>query len=99
VEREEETQENLGGGTTTTTTYDYTREWSQDAIDSSDFKTRFAASDANLGGWTFDADTLGRVTYSQALKPGAPAGWTRSGDNYYRGDRQRPKLAICACAM
>ena len=104
--KKEETQENLGGGTTTTTTYDYTREWSQDAIDSSDFKypndhqnpempfrnARFAASDAKLGGWTLDADTLGRVNYSQALKPDAPAGWTRSGDNYYRGDAAAPKV-------
>jgi hypothetical protein len=28
----------LGGGTTTTTTYDYTRQWSDDAINSSKFK-------------------------------------------------------------
>jgi hypothetical protein len=34
--KKEDTRENLGGSTTTT--YDYTREWSQDAIDSSDFK-------------------------------------------------------------
>ena len=58
--KKEESQDNLGGGTTTKTTYDYTREWSDDAIDSSEFKhqenhqnpempfrnKRFAASDA-----------------------------------------------------
>jgi hypothetical protein len=53
---------------------------------------RFAASDAKLGGWTLDADTLGRVDYSQALAPDAPAGWTRSGENYYRGDAAAPKV-------
>jgi hypothetical protein len=98
-DKKQETQDNLGGGQTTTTTYDYTREWSDDAINSSEFKypdnhqnpempfrnKRFAASDAKLGGWTLDADTLGKVNYSQMLAPDAPAGWTRSGENYYRG--------------
>jgi hypothetical protein len=28
---------------------------------------RFAASDAKLGGWALDADTLGKVDYSQTL--------------------------------
>jgi transmembrane protein TMEM43 len=105
-DKKEETQDNLGGGQTTTTTYDYTRVWSDDPINSSEFKhpdnhqnpempfrnKRFAASDAKLGGWTLDADTLGRVDYSQALEPDAPPGWTRSGENYYRGDAAAPKV-------
>lgn len=33
----ERTQDNVGGSATTTTTYDYSREWSEDAIDSSKF--------------------------------------------------------------
>src|SRR4051812_44070939 len=37
-DKKQETQDNLGGGQTTTTTYDYTREWSDDAINSSEFK-------------------------------------------------------------
>jgi hypothetical protein len=104
--KKEDTQEKMGGGTTTTTTYDYTREWSDDPINSSEFKypdghqnpempfrnRQFAASDAKLGGWSLDAETLGRVDYSQALTPDAPAGWTRSGDNYYRGDAASPKV-------
>jgi hypothetical protein len=37
-DKKQETQDNLGGGQTTTTTYDYTREWSDDVINSSEFK-------------------------------------------------------------
>ena len=104
--KKEETNENLGGGTTTTTTYDYSREWSDEPIKSSEFKhpdghenpempfrsKRFAASDAKLGGWKLDAGTLDRISYTQALTPSAPAGWTLSGDNYYRGDAASPKV-------
>jgi len=104
--KKEETKEEMGGGTTTTTTYDYSREWSDDPINSSDFKypdghhnpampfssKRFAASDAQLVGWKLDAGTLDRVSYAQALTPTAPAGWTLSDDNYYRGDAAAPKV-------
>jgi hypothetical protein len=102
----ERTQENVGGSSTTTTTYDYTREWSEDALDSAAFKypdghqnpampfrsKRFAASDAKLGGWTLGADVLDRIDYTQALTPDAPSGWTLSGENYYRGDPAAPKV-------
>jgi hypothetical protein len=37
-DKKQETQDNLGGVQTTTTTYDYTREWSDDVINSSEFK-------------------------------------------------------------
>src|SRR5262249_17865068 len=104
--KKEETKEELGGGTTITTTYNYSREWSEDPINSSDFKypdghqnpempfrsKRFAAGDAKLGGWKLDAGTLGRVGLSQALTPTPPSGWTLSGDNYYRGDASSPKV-------
>jgi len=62
-DKKEETQNNVGG-TTATTTYDYTHVWSDDPINSSEFKhqenhqnpempfrnARFTASDAKLGG-------------------------------------------------
>ena len=35
-EKKEDTQTNVGGGTTTTITYDYTRVWSHDPINSSE---------------------------------------------------------------
>jgi hypothetical protein len=102
----ERTQDNVGGSSTTTTTYDYTREWSEDALDSAAFKypdghqnpampfrsKRFAASDAKLGGWTLGADVLDRIDYTQALTPDAPSGWTLSDENYYRGDPGAPKV-------
>jgi hypothetical protein len=105
-DKKEDTEEKLGGGTTTTTTYDYTRVWSDDAINSSEFKhpenhgnpempfrnARFTASDAKLGGWALDADILDRVNFSQTLAPEAPEGWKRSGENYYRGDPAAPKV-------
>jgi hypothetical protein len=104
--KKEETKEEMGGGTTTSTTYDYSRAWSDDPVNSSEFKypdghqnpempfrsKRFAASDAKLGGWKLDAGTLDRISYAQALTPTAPAGWTLSGDNYYRGDAAAPKV-------
>ena len=104
--KKEETKEELGGGTTTTTTYDYSREWSDDPINSSAFRypdghqnpdmpfrsKRFSASDAKLGGWRLDAGTLDRIALSETLTPAAPAGWTLSGDNYYRGDPASPKV-------
>ncbi len=104
--KKEETKEELGGGTTTTTTYDYSREWSGDAIKSSEFRypdghqnpdmpfrsKRFSAVDAKLGGWRLDAGTLDRIALSEALTPAAPAGWTLSGGDYYRGDPASPKV-------
>jgi Transmembrane protein 43 len=105
-EKKGDTQTNVGGGTTTTTTYDYTRVWSHDPINSSEFKhpenhdnpempfrnAQFAANDAKLGGWPLDADVLRRVTLTNALTPDAPAGWKLSGENYYRGDPAAPKV-------
>jgi hypothetical protein len=96
----------MGGSTTTTTTYDYSKEGSDEPINSSEFKhpddhqnpqmpfgsKRFAASDAKLGGWKLDPSTLYRISLSQALTPAAPAGWSLSGDNYYRGDAASPKV-------
>lgn len=105
-DKKEETEEKLGGGTTTTTTYDYTRVWSDDPINSSEFRhpenhqnpempfrsARFTASDAKLGGWRLDADILDQIKFVQALTPEAPAGWARSGDSFYRGDPATPKV-------
>jgi hypothetical protein len=105
-DKKEETEEKLGGGTTTTTTYDYTRVWSDDPINSSEFRhpenhqnpempfrsARFTASDAKLGGWRLDAHILDQIKFVQALTPDVPAGWTRSGESFYRGDPARPKV-------
>jgi Transmembrane protein 43 len=105
-DKKEETEEKLGGGTTTTTTYDYTRVWSDDPINSSEFRhpenhqnpempfrnTRFTASDAKLGGWRLDPDILDQLHLSQALTPEAPSGWARSGESFYRGDPATPKV-------
>jgi hypothetical protein len=80
------------GGSQTKTTY--SRDWSDQAIDSSQFEdpnghenqkmpfgnAELSASHAKLGGWTLDSDTLRstKFNYSQALMPDAPAGWTPS---------------------
>jgi hypothetical protein len=99
-------QENWGGSETTTTTYSYSREWSDHAIDSSNFAypgghenpempfhyARWSADDAKLGGWKLASATLDRIALSEALKPDAPPGWKRSGDNYYRGDPAAPQV-------
>lgn len=98
--------DNVGGSQTTTTTYTYEKGWSDNAIDSAEFKhpedhgnpgmpfrsTRFIASDAKLGAYTLDADTLAGVDFSQAPTLSAPEGWTRGGDYFYKGDAGAPKI-------
>jgi hypothetical protein len=102
---ESHSQTNTGGSETTTKTYTYSQDWSSDPIDSSGFRhpdghqnpsmpfqsTRYAASDAKLGSWTLDADTLGRVEPAQSLHPDAPDGWMRSGDYLLKGSSGTPK--------
>jgi hypothetical protein len=104
--KKEETQENVGGSTITTTTYDYSKEWLDEPVNSSEFRhpdghenpempfssKRFTASDAKLGGWKLDQGTLDRISLTQALMPTAPAGWSLSGANYYRGDPTSPRV-------
>jgi hypothetical protein len=104
--KEEHSQDNTGGSQTTTTTYTYDHVWSEDPINSSDFKhgdghanpdmpfrsSRMSASDAKLGGYTLDADTLGDIDPPQALTPDAPDGWQKSGDRLYKGDPATPKV-------
>jgi hypothetical protein len=100
------TEDKLGGGQETTTTYTYEQVWSEDKIDSSDFKhadghanpdmpfrsSRMSASDAKLGGYTLDADTLGDIDPPQSLTPDAPDGWQKSSDKLYKGDPSSPKV-------
>jgi len=100
-----QTSDKLGGGQTTTTTYTYTQSWSDSPIDSSLFhhaeghanppmalrSQLFAASDAKLGGFTLDTDTLHQLDLSQAVSPDAPAGWTKSGSGLFKGDPAAPK--------
>ncbi len=98
--KDEKTTDNTGGSQTTTTTYTYTREWSEDPIDSSNFAHpdghenpqmpfathKYAASDANVSGYALDDSTLGKIETSNPLRPDAPDGWTQSGGILYRGD-------------
>ncbi len=102
---QESTQTNTGGGQTTTKTYTYTQEWSDEPIDSSSFRhpdghqnpsmpfqsKRYAATDAKLGGWTLDADTLGRIDPVHPLTVGVPDQWTRSGNYIVKGNVGSPK--------
>jgi hypothetical protein len=97
--KEEKTQDNTGGSQTTTTTYTYSKDWSEDPVDSSEFahpdghqnppmpftSHKFAAGDAKLGGYTLDDTTLGMIEDGTALKPDAPAGWTQSSGGLYKG--------------
>lgn len=102
---ESHTSDKLGGGQTTTTTYTYTQGWSDSPIDSSLFhhaeghanpsmplrSQLFAASDAKLGGFTLDTDTLHQLDLGQPVAPDAPAGWTKSGGQLLKGDPAAPK--------
>ena len=104
--QESRTQSNVGGSQTTTTTYTYSQAWSDQPIDSSEFKhpeghqnpsmpfksTRMVAGDAKLGGYALDAATLGIPDLQQALTPDAPAGWTRDGTQFYKGNSAAPKV-------
>ena len=104
--KEEHSQDNAGGSQTTTTTYTYEHVWSEDPINSSDFKhadghenpdmpfrsARLSASDAKLGGYTLDADTLGDIDPPEAVTPDAPDGWKKSGDKLFKGDPAAPKV-------
>ena len=100
------TTNNLGGSQTTTTTYTYSQVWSENPIDSSNFhhpeghanpgmplrSTLYAASDAKLGGFTLDSATLKKLDLSQSVTPDAPGGWTKSGDQLFKGDAASPKV-------
>jgi hypothetical protein len=104
--KESHTQDQMGGGQQTTTTYTYDREWSDNAIDSSQFhhadghqnpampfhSSRMAASDAKLGAYTLDADTLSSIDPPQALTPDAPSGWQRTGEQLYKGNPSAPNV-------
>ena len=93
-------QNNVGGSQTTTTTYTYSREWSSEPINSSSFRhpeghanpsmpfsdARFSASDAKLGAFALDAETLGLIDLNGTVTPSAPAGWKADGGSLYRGD-------------
>ena len=72
------TEEKLGGATETTTTYDYVKEWSSFATDSSSFKhpeghhnpamhhkSQTYVTDAQLGGYHLDRSMVGQISASQ----------------------------------
>ena len=97
--KEEKTENNTGGSQTTTTTYTYTKDWTDGPVDSSSFahpeghqnpampftSSRYTATDAKLGGFTLDSETLGLIDLPSPLKPAPPQGWSESGANLYKG--------------
>ncbi len=99
------TQGNTGGSQTTTTKYSYSETWSDQAIDSSQFKhgdghvnppmpfssARFVAPDAKLGAYTLDATTLTTIAPPQTLSPASPNGWSVNAGKFYMGDPTAPK--------
>jgi len=79
-----ETKENAWWSQTETTTYDYSKEWSSDVIDSSTFKERQTppnpgsmpyspwedtVSSATVGAFVLSSDQIKQVPWSQALVP------------------------------
>jgi hypothetical protein len=104
--KKDETHDKLGGGQETVTTYTYEKVWSNSAIDSADFRhpeghenpampfasTQFAASDAKLGGFALDADTLKLIDLTDELHPDAPSGWSASQGALYKGNPDSPQV-------
>jgi hypothetical protein len=100
------THDKLGGGAETVTTYTYDKVWADHAIDSAQFKqpeghtnpampiggASWAASDAKLGGYTLDADTLKLLTLTAPLSPDAPDGWTGAEGALYKGQPDAPAV-------
>jgi len=100
------THDRLGGGAETVTTYTYTQGWADRAIDSSQFKhpeghanppmpiggARWTASDAKLGAYALDADTLKLLTLATPLTPDAPDGWTAAAGYLYKGQPSAPAI-------
>jgi len=80
-ESRSETKKNLGGSEETVTTYTYSRGWDDSRQDSSDFKQpdghqnpemrwldrTFALSEARMGAWRLDVQTLSRIGGAEAL--------------------------------
>jgi hypothetical protein len=102
----EETHDKLGGGQEKITTYTYSKDWSEEPIDSSQFKhpeghanpamplkdARYAAAGSKLGGFDLDSTTSSLITLSTGLRPSAPAGWKQAGDNLYKGNDAAPNV-------
>lgn len=106
-DKHEESHDNTGGSQTTTTTYNYSRVWSEEAIDSADFKypdghqnpampfssQRLVSSDARIGAYTLDEDTANRIDLSKPLRVSeAPDGWRASSDYLYKGNATTPDV-------
>jgi len=103
---ESKTRDKLGGGTETVTTYTYSMAWSDQANDSSRFEhpenhvnppmpfgaARWTASDARLGAYTMDDQTLRLAAVETPLRPDAPQGWTLTGGSLLKGDPASPKV-------
>src|SRR5262249_18790706 len=106
-DKHEDTHDNTGGSQTTTTTYSYSEVWSEEAIDSSDFKypdghtnpampfrsQRFVSSDAKIGAYPLDSSTADQIDLSKPVRlAAAPDGWRSSGDYIYKGTNTTPTV-------
>jgi hypothetical protein len=94
-ESRSETKKNLGGSEETVTTYTYTRGWDDSRQDSSSFKQpdghqnpdmrwqdrTFALSEAKMGAWRLDTQTLSRIGGEEAL-PLTPADAQKVGQTF-----------------
>lgn len=94
-ESRSETKKNLGGSEETVTTYTYSRGWDDSRQDSSNFKQpdghqnpemrwqdrTFALSQASMGAWRLDTQTLSRIGGEEAL-PLTPADGQKVGQTF-----------------
>jgi len=100
-ESRSETRKTLGGGEETVTTYTYSRGWADSPQDSANFKQpqghqnpemrwrdrTFALSQAQMGAWRLDVQTLSRIGGEEAL-PVTAADAQKVRDTYGWGDAQ-----------
>ncbi len=93
--------QNVGGSKTTETTYNYTRQWSAQPIDSGHFKNpanhqnppmrersaTFDGTGVKIGAWQVDPSVLDKISAFTPVQARGPppAGYQASGDGYYEG--------------
>lgn len=95
-----ESRKKLGGGTETTTTYTYEKVWSEQLLDSSDYKEAghenpssmaydsetFNAKPITVGNFTLSDELISKLSADDPVPPPspAPAGFTTQGNTLYR---------------
>ena len=93
--------QNVGGSKTTETTYNYTKQWSAQPIDSGHFKNpsnhqnppmrersaTFDGTGVKIGVWQVDPSVLDKISAFTPVRAQGPppAGYQASGDGYYEG--------------